>query len=230
MSDRRPRPDGSRQSRWAASKDVATVTEPDDDDPIPPGLIGVIDETTPADRHGLYYVVSCGVIVTDAVTDARQALRSTIGQRQRLFHWHTEGIEARRRMLACIGDLGVVAQAGVHYPTGRRGQERARRIILSDLIVELIYEGVGHVLIETRSAAQDGRDRATILDTFAKLGRPHAFTYEWRTKAEPLLWIADAINGAIKEHLLAEDDRWLEHLRRSGVIDELTYHRPSPNA
>lgn len=30
--------------------------------------------------------------------------------------------------------------------------------------------------------------------------------YDWRTKDEPLLWIADAISGAVSEHLTGKDD------------------------
>jgi hypothetical protein len=62
-----------------------------------------------------------------------------------------------------------------------------------------VTEGAGHVIIESGDAATDGRDKATLLDTHRNDGGV-PFTYTWATKAEPLLWLADAIAGAVGEH------------------------------
>jgi len=44
------------------------------------------------------------------------------------------------------------------------------------------------------------------------------FVYDWRSKAEPLLWIADAIAGAVGEHVSGKDDQWFARLDAAGVI------------
>jgi hypothetical protein len=45
-------------------------------------------------------------------------------------------------MLTCIEELAVVSHVCVHYPTGRRGQERTRAASLEHLVVELVVDGV----------------------------------------------------------------------------------------
>ena len=36
--------------------------------------------------------------------------------------------------------------------------------------------------------------------------------YEWRDKAEELLWIADAIGGAVHDQLMQDDNPWASRL------------------
>ena len=64
---------------------------------------------------------------------------------------------------------------------------------------------------------------ANSLDTLNTLDRSGDLYYEWRTKAEPLLWLADGICGAVREHLLQIDDQPFQALRGAGVIDQLIY-------
>ena len=49
------------------------------------------------------------------------------------------------------------------------------------------------------------------------------FTYDWRTKAEPLLWVADAVGGAWREHLIGRNSEPFERLQSMGAIDAITY-------
>ena len=44
------------------------------------------------------------------------------------------------------------------------------------------------------------------------------FHYEWRSKSEPLLWIADAIAGAVGEHVVGKDSSWFERLEEGKVL------------
>jgi hypothetical protein len=39
----------------------------------------------------------------------------------------------------------------------------------------------------------------------------------------PLLWIADAIAGSVRDHLLGETDVWLDALRRCNAVGDLRY-------
>lgn len=186
-------------------------------------MIAACDETTPEGPAGLFYVVTAAVVLADEA-EAKAVLACVLpGGRARPFHWHREGTAARQAMLQAVGELGVVSHVCVHYPTGRRRQEEARANCLGRLTQELIAEGVDELRIERRSGRQDARDQATILDAFRTLGRPGAFTYGWWPKTEPLLWVADAICGAIKEHLMLEGDGPLDQLRASGSVGDLIY-------
>jgi hypothetical protein len=111
----------------------------------------------------------------------------------------------------------------MHYPTGRKKQEEARARGLVDLIPRLISDGIDELMIESRGDLHDDRDRRVIVGTLQDLGEPRAFAYRWRTKAEELLWPADAVCGAVRDYLLGENDYYYEELRNLEVITEPVY-------
>jgi len=83
-------------------------------------------------------------------------------------------------------------------------------------------DGVAHLTIESRGEREDGRDRGVLLDTFRGTGGV-PFSYDWRTKAEPVLWIADAIAGACRAHLSGGSPDWHDRLVATGVISGVVY-------
>jgi len=186
-------------------------------------VIALIDEVAPEDKGGIYYVVTAAVLLGEEA-DAHGVLSELLPPgRRRAFHWCTEGRTTREAMIGCIDRLGVVAHVCVHYPTGRRRQEAARAAAFDELLPVLIGEGVDHLIIESRAVAQDGRDKQAILEILRRNKTPSALTYEWRGKGEPLLWIADAIAGSVRDHLMGDTDVWLDALRRSSTVGELRY-------
>jgi hypothetical protein len=86
-----------------------------------------------------------------------------------------------------------------------------------------MQDGASLLLIESRGADEDLRDRAVILDTLNELGTSGRLAYEWRSKSEPLLWLADGICGVVRQHLLQSDESAFQELKAGGVIDELIY-------
>lgn len=138
-------------------------------------------------------------------------MRSVIPEgRRRPFHWHREGIVAKQAMVDALGKIGVLGRSMV-VPCGRRRQEKARAVGLAELVAQLIDDGCDELVIEARTPPQDGRDQAVILDVLRqrpRVGPPMA--YRWEEKRDELLWIADAIGGAVHD-LLTErgvDDDW----------------------
>lgn len=188
-------------------------------------MIAVMDETTPADRSGLYYVVSVAVLLDEGAT--KDALADVLPKgRVRPFHWISEGVAARGRMLDLIEACGVVSHVLVHYPTGRRRQEEARRAAIRELVPLAVNEGARELVIESRATTADARDRQTMIEVVRAL--PASLSYRWEPKAEPLLWIADAVCGVVKEYLLAEDPHSFERLSESKAIGPLLY-RAAPS-
>ena len=186
-------------------------------------VIALVDEVAPEDKGGIYYVVTAAVLLAEEA-DARGVLSELLpADRKRPFHWHTEGRTTREAMMGCIDRLGIVAHVCVHYPTGPRRQESARAAAFEELLPVLIDDGVDHLIIESRARAQDGRDKQAILEVLRRTETPSAITYEWRGKAEPLLWIADAIAGSVRDHLLGDTDLWLDSLRTMNAVGELRY-------
>ena len=177
------------------------------------GLVAVIDESAPIAGSGVFYILTTAVLIDPA--HATAAVASVLGQRQNPFHWSREGVTARQRMVDTIGDLGTVGAARWR-PVARTGQVSARRALLTSHLLAMSAEGASHLIIESGDAATNLRDAKTILDTFKPTGGV-PFHYDWRSKAEPLLWIADAISGAASDYLANRNDRWWRQLDAHGL-------------
>jgi hypothetical protein len=183
--------------------------------PIEGDLVAVIDESSPQNAAGgITYVVAIA-----ALFDPARALASLSGlfttDRRRPFHWEREGTIARTRIIEIAAEIGVVATA--HYAhVGRRGQSNARQAMLADMVRDAAADGVDHLVIEASDAATVNRDRVTLLRTFEGTGGV-PFRYDWRSKSERLLWFADAIAGAVGEHVVGKDATWWQMLDDLGV-------------
>lgn len=187
-------------------------------------MIAVMDESCPADPRGIYYIVTAAIILDyEQVTCQLAAVLPS--RRRRPFHWVNEGPQARGRMMDLLVGSGLVAHVVVHYPTGRRSQERARNAAITELVPVIIAEGAEELVIESRAAREDGRDRQAVIEALHQAGAK--LRYRWDDKTTPVLWIADAICGVVKEYLLGEDTEPFKQLRAGGVLDELRYRRLS---
>ncbi len=187
-----------------------------DGQPILGDVVVVIDESSPGNGlGGIAYVVTAAALISPG--EAAAALSGIFGpHRVRPFHWTKAGIEVRSKIIDLIVDRGIVAMVHCSH-VGRRGQMRARTGMIADLSGWAAAEGATHLIIESGDAATNGRDRAALLDHHREAGGV-PFAYDWRSKAEPLLWIADAIAGAVGEHVSGKDDHWFARLDAAGVI------------
>lgn len=147
-------------------------TEPDDEPPI----IAIIDEAAPADRQGIYYVVTAAIMLD--VAAVQQGLAEVVPTgRIRPFHWATEGPQARNRTVELLIEAGVVAHVVVHYPTGQRRQEEARHSAMVELVPLAVAEGAAELIIESRSEREDQRDRPSVIEAM-RLAE-HNIGYRW---------------------------------------------------
>jgi hypothetical protein len=188
-----------------------------DGEPLVGELVAVIDETVPEVGAGVHYVLTTAVMLSPITVEAAlAALFMDTPGRLRPFHWHKEGPEARDRITEILVAHGVIAHS--RYQTvGRRGQLAARQLLLAQLASDLHQEQVDHVVIETVDAVTNRRDKRTLLDHFEPIGGV-PFAYDWRSKSERILWIADAINGALHDYMVRGDTTWLSRLQDGGVI------------
>jgi hypothetical protein len=181
------------------------------------GPLAVIDETVPFVAAGVCYSVVSAVLLVDE-PKALGELDGVTGDRKRPWHSNKEGPEVRARMLAAMGRIGVVGRA-VIVQCGRRSQETARSVALAHTVGLLVAGGVGQLVIETRSEAQDGRDEAVILDVLRQRHQPGAVTYSWEAKTHRVLWIADAIGGAVHEYLTGIDSAWYDQVAEATSLE-----------
>lgn len=164
-------------------------------------MIGYVDESARQGPEGVYYLVTAGVVVGADADNARRAL-AKLHPPQGRFHWRQEGERGRVAMLEAMAELGVAAFVTWDYPIGNKRQEQARRRCLTTLLDDLRHEGVDKLVIERRHQALDNADRQTILDArHAGLAPPDLEYHFAAPHEEPLLWVPDAIAGAVGMHL-----------------------------
>ncbi len=184
-------------------------------------VLAVIDESTPTDSRGhVHYILSVSFVVTEPVA-TRERL-TTLLDRQRPFHWSTDrGPIVREKMIQFLLDHDVRSHVGVHYPTHAREQERARARLLTEVVLPAILDvGASEFWIESRAHDQDSVDKLVVRNWLRE--RRVRLSYAWHPKAEPLLWIADAVAGAVADQRLERNTRWFDRLHNA---DLLTVHQ-----
>ena len=186
-----------------------------DGQPFHGQMVAAIDESARMARSGIYYVV-CSVAILDPANAAR-LLRKVVGERERPFHFVEEGPAAIERMLSFIEATELVATS-LWRSVGRRGQVAARRDLLRELALRCAHDGIDHLIIESGDRTTNRRDQEVLLNAFRETG-PAPFRYDWRSKREPLLWVADAISGITSEYLLGHRESYYRRLHESGLIE-----------
>ena len=179
------------------------------------GVVAVMDESIPQAGPGVYYVLT-RVQIPEPAAVARE-LGRVIGKRCRPFHFAEEGPEAIARMVDLIESAGLLATS-LWSSVGRRGQVEARKRLLHEHARRSADDRVDHLIIEGGDSATNQRDRSVLLDAFRNDGGV-PFRYDWRSKAEPLLWIADAVSGIVAAHLLDQRSNYYDRLSAGGLID-----------
>lgn len=162
------------------------------------GLRAFVDESgSHAVEDPETYLLAASVCHPDLLEEIRGLLRPLRLSGAKL-HWHQEDARRRRQISEAIAamDLAhvVVVRSGV---PGERG-ERRRRLCLERLLHELETLGVDSALFESRGPADDRRDRkmVEVLRTNQTISSKVRVDHE-KGPLEPLLWLPDAICGAV---------------------------------
>ena len=187
-----------------------------DGEPSGGDLGAVVDESSPQNAAGgvSYVVAVAAMFDPTSVLGALDGLFTA--DRQRPFHWEREGLVARERIIEIASEAEVVATAYYSH-VARRGQKHARTEMIGRIARRAADDGVDHLIIEASDQATIGRDQHAILQTFDGVGGA-PYSYDWRSKSERLLWIADAIAGAASEFVTASDSTWADKLVAAGVL------------
>jgi hypothetical protein len=170
-----------------------------------------VDESIVVTREGIggYYTMAATVADPATCEDLRDQLRAlTVGRSGRL-HWANESGKRRDAIAALISGVDLAAVVVVGSPLVGSKQERARRCCLERLLHELGVFGVGDVWLESRSTAPDRRD-IRLVDSARRKGLvPSSLQVGFaRPKEEPMLWLPDAVAGAVTAANLGEP-RWM---------------------
>ena len=168
------------------------------DVPIIGWVTAYVDESLRLTGEGLY-VLAAVVMPDERAPEVRAALRAAVPRGLRRYHWRKESTASRTAMAELVATSGATAIA-VHTHVDPRRQERARRRCLARLLWELAQRGDTTLVFETRQRA-DASDRRLIKDAErAGFARGTRYAFE-RPEDEPLLWLADAVAGAVTRAL-----------------------------
>jgi len=167
------------------------------------------------------YMVGAAILEADACDDIRTELRPLLLPGQIKLHWTDEGRRRRIRIIDAIASLGPMNVIVSHISERQRKTERFRRKCLELMYYEFASMELHDVVLESRSPKQDGRDRAHIVALQGQgLDRRIRVAHR-RGGDEPLLWIADAVLGAVNSARQGEPAH-LDALRDTILLQERT--------
>ncbi len=176
-----------------------------------------VDESFRRGSDGKGYFLMAAVLVPDELhATITKRLRSYVSPGQRRWHFRDERLSSRRRFLAEVAqlhELEVVAVAFCCPTPSQRKSEQARVRCIWNLVADLRDREVQTAVFESRQEHNDRKDRREIMaadrdgvaasDLVYRHGRP---------REEPLLWLADAIVGAVGLSVASHDHGLVEIL------------------
>ncbi len=137
----------------------------------------------------------------------RTVMRGLLLPGQRKLHWRDESDKRRQQIVEAVATVGL-EYIVVVVRQGRKGErpERRRRHRLERLLFELDQRGVEHVVLESRGAKDDQRDREllTVLHPRGILKAKGLHIDHAYGRTEALLWLPDAVCGAVTRSRLGE--------------------------
>lgn len=173
-------------------------------------------------RHkGLAYptYLMCACLVGDDVDDVRELLRGIKPSDANKLHWRQMTSKDKRRSLAAIASLDSLSFVIAAEQSNGHRSERARRKCLERLLPLLESQGVQSLVLESRTDAQDERDRRLLSYMRTRHVVSSIKLDHVRGAAEPCLWLPDQILGAYGDTRVGEMD-FSDFLDRC-VMDEV---------
>lgn len=186
------------------------------------GLHAWVDESGSDQRRDPGTYILAAAITSEASEDhMRQAMVRLRLPGQRKLHWHDEKDRRRRQISTAIASLEQTHLVVVRASDPSDTQKRRRNKCLERLLVELEMRGVTHATFESRGPADDRRD----LDLVQALRGTRRLSPSLRIDhlqgpKEPLLWVPDAVCGAVTTARITSDE-YLEILGEQVAIVQI---------
>lgn len=161
--------------------------------------IAYVDESqSDRSRDPDTYILAAAVADATSLDPARQAMLSLRIGRGGKVHWRDEGPARRMSIVSTIGGLELEHLVVVRSGHAAERGERRRRLCLEYLCQELASLGVEKMVLESRGPRDDRRDLNALQAFRAKKIVDSSLRMDHLPgPAEPMLWIADAVCGAV---------------------------------
>lgn len=170
----------------------------------------LVDESYRRAPDGRGYYLMAAVVVPDVHQAAIVSeLRAMLPKGQRRWHFTAENDASRAKFVSRVAELQsleVVAVAVAQETPDERKSEQARTRCLWGLLAALDERGVQSLVLEHRQEHLDRRDRREI-ENVKRAGFIVGTAYRHdRPMEEPLLWLPDALAGAVGLHLVGRGE------------------------
>ena len=178
--------------------------------------IAVVDESSPGLPSGGVLYSLAATHTTRAELDRLVATLPAVLKRKNPLHWEREGPKTRQLILneLASSEIRLVCAAGATSP---RGQANLRAELWREFILpDATRHGVGQLVIESRSQAEDEADGKTIRN-WCRDRRVTMFDFSFARKSDPATWLADVAAGLWAETCLGRDSGLMQLLRAGRV-------------
>lgn len=171
-----------------------------DDGSLRPPCHAWVDESIHvpvADFEGLYTLAAV-LAAPDRCPVIREALRHLTPAHAERLHWREDQPSVRAAAIDLLREGDIAALAVTCIPLDARNQERARRKCMERLLFELDQRTISHVWVETRTQSLNSKD-LRLIDALRGSGAiSKRLRVEFaRPLADPMLWLPDAVAGAV---------------------------------
>ncbi|MGW7532551.1 hypothetical protein [Amycolatopsis sp. NPDC054798] len=160
------------------------------------------DESFHENDGGGFYVFAAAVLPVDRHSDLREVMLGLRGSRTGKLHWQVLTDAQRHEAAKRVADFDELHLVAVGTPVPLRRQERGRALCLQRLVSDLHNIGVAHLIAEGRTTALNARDIRAVQQARYALPKGARFRIDHVPgTAEPLLWVADIVAGAVRAKL-----------------------------
>jgi hypothetical protein len=157
------------------------------------------------------YLMAAVVAAQASADELRAEARQLLLPGQRKAHWRDDGPDRHDQVTKVIAGLPLEALVVVRQGPISDRSERRRRKCFERFAVELEALGCGHLTLESRGPSDDQRDRNLLDALRSKKIATNLRLDHKRGPEDSLLWIADAVCGAVVSSRTGEP-RWLVEL------------------
>jgi hypothetical protein len=144
------------------------------------------------------YILAAAIVAEDRCATVRDQLRPMVRRGQGQLHWRDEHQARREAIAKTLAMVGVDSVVVIGTMIETRKQERARRLLLGHLLGELDRRQVAALMLESRHPERDRHDLKAV-GGFRNQRRVSRRLVVGHTRPvqEPLLWVPDAVAGAV---------------------------------
>jgi len=188
-------------------------------------FVAFIDESSalrPPSRQD--YMVCAAIVGVDDLEIIREELRPLLLPGQIKLHWTDERRSRRRKIIETLSSIDSMQAIITHRSDVTKKTERYRRKCLEQIYFELSEMHIYNVTLESRQKAQNQKDVAHIVALQGQGQIPSVQLSHVRGGDDPLLWIPDAVLGALNSAHSGEKQYW------ETLTDKIVLNRTTPES